>query len=1063
MSHPPSTYSFLPWLRQGLANQITAPDHDNTVKARASVDVSIQLTGDKVGGGTLAETVSRQVALYGPGDVQGLDTRAIVRAEPRHWATNFEPNYLTHIEFYEEDMPWRYTPAAADSNGRMRPWIMLVVLREGEFVEPKNIKDKPLPFIEVPDLAVFPPADELWAWAHVHVNRSLATGSEVTSTDMAAVLPKLQEVLNENRDLAYSRIVSPRRLDPGQAYHAFLMPVFETGRLTGLGLDPTQSPFATFSAWQPYPVGTRSEGVRFPYYYRWFFRTGGAGDFESLVRLLQPKPVDHRVGRRNMDTQAPGSNIRGLDNLALKGILKLGGALRVPRVNFTDEERAEFDRYENWATPFPRPLQEDLSSLVNLSDDYAQEAALAANQASGLGIDVQNDPDPLITPPIYGMWHAMAKRLLKERNGTAITTNKNWLHELNLDPRFRVAAGFGTRVVQDQQEQLMARAWEQIGNVLDANRKIRGGQFAVAVSSIWWDRHLKPLTASSSQKSLMLTAPMNKRVMSGEVTMQFQLAKTFLQPPMVSAQMRRVTRSRGRLVRTIGFNQRLRVTDTLARVMSGQVSAALPKERPSGLPILNDVVTKFSTPNVPREIFDAMREENRIPGSLDRVKQNANFKLMIGFDQRPAPFREGAENEAGRQFRVALEEVNQVMEASARVSVVPPKTRMEVSELAQNTLQAIRPDKTIPKRVLANLTLPARVKAEIGEQFVEAMAYPEFDTPMYEQLKKLSDELFLPNINLLEQNSITLLETNQKFIESYMVGLNHEFARELVWREYPTDSRGSYFRQFWDPSGFLNVENLTSEQLKDKLRDIPPLHLWSKNSKLGDHDNRQQGGTPKEEAVLVIRGELLKRYPTAVIYAHRACWQRKRVTAADDSVTPCNRSGAIDNTQERRLIELTVAEEDSPPRSKIRSPLYEAKVDPDIYFFGFDLSIDEAKGESGEDPNDDPGWFFVFKERPGEPRFGLDIDKQPKLNVWNDLSWSDVLPNASAPYIRMNVSTPTFNLTTPTGSDSEKKPQFDEDKFVSWSTNMSAADLAYILYQAPVLVAIHASEMLRNR
>ena len=67
------------------------------------------------------------------------------------------------------------------------------------------------------------------------------------------------------------------------------------------------------------------------------------------------------------------------------------------------------------------------------------------------------------------------------------------------------------------------------------------------------------------------------------------------------------------------------------------------------------------------------------------------------------------------------------------------------------------------------------------------MAYPVIDLPMYEPLKNLSSELFLPNINLIEHNSITLLETNQRFIESYMVGLNHEFARELLWREYPTD------------------------------------------------------------------------------------------------------------------------------------------------------------------------------------------------------------------------------------------------------------------------------------
>ena len=66
-----------------------------------------------------------------------------------------------------------------------------------------------------------------------------------------------------------------------------------------------------------------------------------------------------------------------------------------------------------------------------------------------------------------------------------------------------------------------------------------------------------------------------------------------------------------------------------------------------------------------------------------------------------------------------------------------------------------------------------------------------------------SPKYFLPNINLIAPNSITLLETNQKFIESYMVGLNHEMARELLWREYPTDQRGSYFRQFWDVSGYL--------------------------------------------------------------------------------------------------------------------------------------------------------------------------------------------------------------------------------------------------------------------
>ena len=44
-----------------------------------------------------------------------------------------------------------------------------------------------------------------------------------------------------------------------------------------------------------------------------------------------------------------------------------------------------------------------------------------------------------------------------------------------------------------------------------------------------------------------------------------------------------------------------------------------------------------------------------------------------------------------------------------------------------------------------------------------------------------------------------------------MVGLNHEMARELLWREYPTDQRGSYFRQFWDASVAVERERISEE------------------------------------------------------------------------------------------------------------------------------------------------------------------------------------------------------------------------------------------------------------
>ena len=39
---------------------------------------------------------------------------------------------------------------------------------------------------------------------------------------------------------------------------------------------------------------------------------------------------------------------------------------------------------------------------------------------------------------------------------------------------------------------------------------------------------------------------------------------------------------------------------------------------------------------------------------------------------------------------------------------------------------------------------------------------------------------------------------------------------------------------------------------------------------------------------------------------------------------------------------------------------------------------------------DNPGWFFVIQERPGEPRFGLDdlSDESPATPTnWNELAW----------------------------------------------------------------------------
>ena len=1117
MSDPLGTYSFLPWLRLGIANQIGAADEDHAVKVRATVEVELTLKGKALGGGAdLLAHPSRPVSLYGPGDIVGLESRAIVKVEPRDGFTNYEPNYLPHIEFYDEDLPWRYTPAAPDlAKHRLRPWLALAVLAESEFESGKGLRTGPLETISLlsPPGDVFPPADQLWAWAHVHVNQDLVkNGDAIRSTDLAAVLPRLASLLDADPDRAYSRIVSPRQLEPNRRYHAFLLPTFESGRLAGLGLtaDAANPDFyATLSAWADY--GGRPQGNVYPFYYRWSFKTGETGDFESLARLLKPRPPDARLGRRDIDVLEPGSNIDGIDVPGLDGVLRLEGALRVPDQALDPAQEAERKKFDQWDLDYPHLFQRQLAAFVNLGADYAEKVPEDANAGNAdLPAAIQSDPDPLIVPPIYGRWHALTDRLLFNEDGTEAPQNRNWVHQLNLDPRFRVAAGFGTAVVQDKQEELMDAAWEQVGEIIAANRLIRQGQVAREVSFVWYDRHLGPVKGANEERGFVLMAPVHRRVLSGGLTVHHQVAKSRVPRAALSAPMRRILRPRGHVAKRLGFARPAGPADLLDQLNTGKVLPAPPKTTPDALPTVEKTAAQLPPGTLLVQDLpgmQGMRERPWLawllpllllllallvflllpvagavlgtllalaavflffliswllrrpgkaggiqpgsgsPGEIEGLPGFPDFQIgepVVGQPAGPAPRPGQGDSSEGTLFKDALEDVQVLIATSTEVSRVPERPRIDIPGLSTTTYETIDPLVTIPDFVLGGITIPGRLIVLIGESFKEALAYPEFDMPMYKPLTEPTVERFLPGIQHLPQNTVTLLETNQRFIEAYMVGLNHEFARELLWREYPTDQRGSYFRQFWDVSGVRNTENLSKEALREKLRDIPPLHLWSKFSKLGDHDHRENPGENEAEVVLVIRGELLKRYPTAVVYAHRAKWQ-------------LDQNGVVDPTQERML------ETSGNPENNILLPLYEAEAKPDVFFRGFDLTAQEAKGGSGMGGDLDPGWFFVITERPGEPRFGLDIAPAAggTLNTWNDLAWPQVLGGDDKGFLRLGAGTPTLSLVAPNpDTEDEKVLQHLEDKKLQWHQNTNSAELAYILYQAPVLVAMHGKVML---
>ena len=115
----------------------------------------------------------------------------------------------------------------------------------------------------------------------------------------------------------------------------------------------------------------------------------------------------------------------------------------------------------------------------------------------------------------------------------------------------------------------------------------------------------------------------------------------------------------------------------------------------------------------------------------------------------------------------------------------------------------------------------------------------------------------------------------------------------------------------------------------------------------------------------------------------------------------------------------------------------------------------------------------MIKERPGEPRFGLDVPgtasdmSVTSLPSWNDLAWSHVMADVTDGKFLTITGTRTISVpapgSPPAGDNKDEEQQQLEDSHLQWKSTTNAAELAYILYQVPVLIGVHASEMLPDK
>ncbi len=931
MSDTLGKFHFLAWSRRGLAATLANPDYGGPLPSRGALRLALDVSAQ--GPNPTTQPVPPvAVQTFGPGDVLGFDPRHVVRTEPPEATPNFEPNYLAGIELDDPDLPWLFTPAGP-AGDRLRPWIVLIVLKDTEFTPVANAPG-PLGAIDVGAIAALQHLDDSWNWAHTQVSGDAGLAPTLATAPGSVI----------------ARLLCPRRLDPETGYTAFLVPAFEAGRRAGLGDDPGTAPI-TDAAWTP----ATAAPLRLPVFYRFQFHTSDQGDFESLVRRLVPRKFGSDIGQRPMAVDTPVANFPSAGPpLALQGALQ---SLAVTPTQWNDPDK----------TSFQTALQDFVNRTTPLVDDPTQ-------------------PDPQVVPPIYGRWHAGV--------ATVSPADTGWLDGLNMDPRSRTQAGMGTQVVQANLTGLLASAWQQVAGIELANALLRRAQMARAVSTLL---HSMRFSAASRTKLLTLTTPLHTRMLASPNTVRASIAASRLPPRVFSAPMRRITSAASPVRRRQKRNGVL-PGSIIERVNANTATITPPPKPPVGLVAIEDISQRIAPAwqgffpviirvDTPVGDFKVTVELERSVASgaisIDALQPDAITALppkpgfVVTQPGVPPPPASGGTTDSpdAEAFRIALGPWITALQAAQPDK--PLAAALDMTRMRATVLTRIDPAVTVPARLSTLITLGGRFTWNPPDPIQPIMNAPVFPQPLYAPLRDLSPDYILPGVEKIPPDSVGLLESNHAFIEAFMVGANHEMARQLLWAGYPTDCRGSYFRQFWDVSRYVPVPTDPTDPaaLAELLKDIPPIHTWPLGAPLGAHENRT--GIVANNVVLLIRGELLRRYPDAIIYAARAkVVDGKRI---------------IDPTDER-------------------FPIFGGTLPTDITFIGFNLSQEDAKGGTRNAPQ---GFFFVFQQHPTAPRFGLEPSNGTATS-WANLAWTNFSTPVLGTAPRLAVAGPrAIPLATP--------------------------------------------------
>src|SRR5205814_2070449 len=100
----------------------------------------------------------------------------------------------------------------------------------------------------------------------------------------------------------------------------------------------------------------------------------------------------------------------------------------------------------------------------------------------------------------------------------------------------------------------------------------------------------------------------------------------------------------------------------------------------------------------------------------------------------------------------------------------------------------------IVRAVHARMSIPDRADTDPLE---DVLAAPRFDAALAVDLARMAPDMLLPGLDDVQPDRVFAVVTNNAFVQALLAGANYEMMRELRWRGFPTDERGTSFHRFW--------------------------------------------------------------------------------------------------------------------------------------------------------------------------------------------------------------------------------------------------------------------------